>query len=341
MSSSLDISSKGASSSERSKRPRSSSPTGGSEKKARTALQVLGHDELSRIKEFLPNKEYAIVDQTSQTSRGIKEHLKRVKEACRNVVSKWDGEGRLRCTDSEPREAIDYRAKVLMGSFEENPENRCCYLQTPKEDKSRLLMAVSTNNSFAVRVLLNNPVPRHDSRIAFGALKLACTHNNTKIVDLLLKEKGPQRAKPDSDDSEILINAAMKNSFEIVKLLFNDNEPNRVKPDARNSITLYFACLFNHADVVKMLLGDTRENRVDPNAGNSEALRHACLYGKTEIVKILLDDKRTDPNAGNPQALYQAMISISPNTNQIVDMLTKDKRVKNIDQIRNEAMRRR
>ena len=112
MSSSRGISSKGASSSERSKRPRSSSPTGGSEKKARTTLQVLGQDELWRIKKFLPNKEYAIVDQTSQTSRGITKDLERVEEECRNVVSKWDEEGHFKCAD--PGKEINYQARVLM-----------------------------------------------------------------------------------------------------------------------------------------------------------------------------------------------------------------------------------
>ena len=207
-------------------------------------------------------------------------------------------------------------------------------MQTPETDKLRLLDAVDAQNNFAVRVLLNNPVPRHDSQIATEALKLACERNNIKIVDLLLKESGPQRAKPDSNGSFILIQSVMDGYTDIVKLLLDDKNPHRVKPNARNSISLFYACERNRREIVRLLLNDDSDDRVKPNDANSASLRSAIINGHSEIVKMLLDDKRADPNAGITPMLVFAINSNKPNKKEIIDMLKKDDRIQITEQIR-------
>ena len=207
-------------------------------------------------------------------------------------------------------------------------------LRSDEKDISPLFKACETGNIYIAKRLLDEDadlkikVSYYPRRTAFF---IACTHNKTEIVKLLIKERSTKLNTDDFCVQKAFHEACRENCVNVIKFLlsktetFNIIDLNKIDdyykfskfeiPDNTHDTPLYAACKKGHNKIVELLLAKRADvNKVNTNTKEDTPLYAACEEGHNEIVELLLD-KEANVNHVNNDNKYTPLSIACKNGN--------------------------
>ena len=192
-------------------------------------------------------------------------------------------------------------------------------LRSDEKDISPLFKACETGNIYIAKRLLDEDadlkikVSYYPRRTAFF---IACTHNKTEIVKLLIETHPKKLNTDDFCVQKALHEACRENCVNFIKFLlsktetFNIIDLNKIDdyykfskfeiPDNTHDTPLYAACKKGHNKIVELLLAKGADvNKVNTNTKEDTPLYAACEEGHNEIVELLLDKEANVNHVNN------------------------------------------
>ncbi|MFC1842623.1 ankyrin repeat domain-containing protein [Candidatus Dependentiae bacterium] len=162
------------------------------------------------------------------------------------------------------------------------------------EEKFRLLCRYGKPEE-AISFLENSKLDRYGI-YGCGAIRTACTEDNVKVVDWLIKKsKNPKSVLKDGGSTSIeghnlLDFVCRSGSFKVAKYLIEKQKMNHKKIDGYKNTPLCYACKGGNFDLVKYIIEEQ-----GCNSNYKKILHYACISTRgLKIVKWLVDEKGLD-----------------------------------------------
>ena len=192
-----------------------------------------------------------------------------------------------------------------------------------------LITACGTNNKNAVEFLLDIGAKiDYKNANCVTALKMACFHGNTDLIDLLLQHNADQNEVDDQGRNLVAFSLAC-NKVDTALHLLDAGAVSNINVQAKDSgyTALMVACASEDGsiEVMKSMLKNKANPDLISNAGRT-ALTIATLQNKPKAVELLLQEN-ADPNIRDSNDCTALMLAAVRGYEEIVDTLMKNKRV--------------